>query len=458
MQRRGFLQLGLSMAATVAPLTGLSLFSACGRREPETPLAHLYGKDWVHGAYRHYADVYIEVEDRARRQSTDSYKILSRRGVTSLTNLQAREVPFHIRVARDEQSFRVARDVPERLTFRAGMTQAERDAATAHWKLARDHIHQDYIEIRHLDYALGNLLSQVQALRLASDEGRIEQYRICRQHLELSDGGELPFELPYQVTRGDYVQVLELLVLRLERDRERTAALEASMVTVGLTARATDAGSGSLAQNLTLALLAVTRDAEALERQDSVYPQGEALAAELTAGSLLVHRIQESEEFKSWLAAQREAEDQLGKLLVILDSVTGLPTSTVYRQVMRLWRGDADYLDYLAAAVTLLPGGSQAMGVVKSAVERTQEYRATYRKALRLVGDVREVKERLARGDLDVGGALLNTGSQYARERLDRQLVYLRDQTQLDEAQRELESLDALRGPPPEVPVTPPPD
>ncbi len=458
MQRRGFLRLGLSMATTLAPLGGLSLLAGCGAREPETPLAHLYGRDWVHGAYRHYADVYIEVEGRARQQSTGSYKILSQRGVTSLTNLQAREVPFHIRVAKDEQSFRVQRDLPERLTFRAGMSQADRDVATKHWKLARDHIHQDYIEIRHLDYALGNLLSQVQALRIAGDEGRVEQYRICRQHLELSQGGELPFELPYQVSRADYVQVLELLVLRLERDRKRTAALESSMVTVGLTARATDAGSGSLAQNLTLTLLAVTRDAEAMERQSAEYPQGEALAADLQVASGLVHQIQDSAEFKTWLAAQREAEDQLGQLLVILDAVTGLPTSAVYRQMMRLWRGEADYLDYLSTAVMLLPGGSEAARIVKGAVERTQEYRATYRKAVRLVGDVREVKQRLARGELDVGGMLLNTGSQYARERLDRQLVYLRDTTQLEEAQRELESLDALRGPIPEVPTAPQPE
>lgn len=454
MQRRDFLSLSLSMATTLAPLGGLSLLSACGKREPETPLAHLYGKDWVHGAYRHYAQVYIEVEGRARRRSTDSYKILAQRGVTSLTNLQAREVPFHIRVAQDERSFRVERDVPERLTFHAGMSQAERDVTTKNWKLARDHIHQDYIEVRHLDYALGNLLSQVQSLRVAADEGRIEQFRICRQHLELNQGGELPFELPYRVTKEDYVRVLELLVLRLERDRARTAALESSMVTVGLTARATDAGSGSLAENLTLTLLAVTRDAEAMDRQSGEYPQGEALAGELRQGTALVHEIQGGDEFKSWLAAQREAEDQLGKLLVILDSVTGLPTSSIYRQVMRLWRGDADYLDYLASAVSLLPGGSRALQVVKTAVERTQEYRATYAKAVRLVGDPREVKERLARGELDVAG-MLNTGSQYARQRLDRQLVYLGNRTELDDARRELESLDALQGPPPEVPVTP---
>src|SRR5690606_15299412 len=87
MQRRDFLSLSLSLATTLAPLGGLSLLSACGKREPETPLAHLYGKDWVHGAYRHYAQVYIEVEGRARRRSTDSYKILAQRGVTSLTNL-----------------------------------------------------------------------------------------------------------------------------------------------------------------------------------------------------------------------------------------------------------------------------------------------------------------------------------------------------------------------------------
>ena len=40
-----------------APLWfGASL--GCNSKPPETPLAHLYGKDWVHGAYSLYADKY----------------------------------------------------------------------------------------------------------------------------------------------------------------------------------------------------------------------------------------------------------------------------------------------------------------------------------------------------------------------------------------------------------------
>ncbi len=452
MQRRDFLRLSLPAAASLVPLFGVSLVPACGARKPETPLAHLYGKEWVGGAYQHYADVYLQVEDRAREQSTNSYGLLAGRGVTALANLQAREVPFYIRVAADDQSFRVERNVPERLTLRAGMSAAERAAATEHWKLARDHVHTDYIETRRLDGALSSLLTQVQSLRFAADEGAVEQYRICRQLLELRGGGELPFELPYQVSKSDYEQVLELLVLRLERDAERLSAFEASMVCVGLTARATDAGSGSLAPNLSRSLLAVMRDAAALERVGTAYPQGEDLTRDLRDARLLVKRIQDSPEFVAWLAAQREAEDALGKLLVILDNVTGLPTSAIYRQVLRMWRGDADYLDYLSSVASLLPGGSYAISAVKTAVARTSEYRATYKQAVRLVGDVREVHDRIARGELGAD-VLLNTASGYARQRLDRQLVYLKDQRELDQVQEELRALDQLRAPAADPPV-----
>lgn len=454
MRRRDFLRLSIPAAVSaVPPLFGVSLVPACGPRKPETPLAHLYGPEWVGGAYQHYADVYVEVEDRARQNSTNSYRLLAGRGVTALANLQAREVPFYIRVAADDQSFRVERNVPERLTLRAGMSAADREAATRHWKLAREHVHTDYIETRRLDSALSTLLSQVQALRFAADEGHVEQFRICRQLVELRGGGELPFELPYQVSKSDYEQVLELLVLRLERDGERLGALEASMVSVGLTARATDAGSGSLAANLNQSLLAVLRDAAALERVGTAYPQGEDLARDLRDAQLVVKRIQDSPEFVAWLAAQREAEDALGKLLVILDSVTGLPTSAIYRQVLRMWRGDADYLDYLSSVASLLPGGSHALSVVKTAVARTSEYRATYNKAVRLVGDARQVHDRIARGELGAD-ALLNTASGYALQRLDRQLVYLKDQSELEQVQEELRALDQLRGPVTEPPVS----
>ena len=80
-------------------------------------------KEWVHGTYAHYAKAYVDVEDQAQTSSFDAYKLLAQKGIAALDALQSREVPFFIRVAPDGASFRVERDVPERLTFSADMSQ-----------------------------------------------------------------------------------------------------------------------------------------------------------------------------------------------------------------------------------------------------------------------------------------------------------------------------------------------
>ncbi len=434
------------------------VLAGCTRRPAETPLAHLYGKEWVHGAYSYYAKAYVDVEEHAQEGSFDAYKLLAQKGVTALDALQSREVPFFIRVAPDGSSFRVEREVPERLTFGAEMSQADRDAATAAWKLAREHIQTDYEEVRRLDWALSELLSQITRVRYAIDEGRVEQFRLCRQLDTLGGGGELPFQLPYQVSRADYQNVLWLLLDRIEADRERLRHTEASIVAVGLGARATDAGSASLAPNLRKVLLAVVHDAEANKAPPTEYPSEAERQRESLARSKKLHdTIEASDEYKAWLAAQLEAEDTIGKLLSVLDSVTHLPTSSIYRQVMRIWRGGGDYLDYLKLAAAIVPGGSNVSGVLGQAVDSTERYRELVRKAGGAEAFAQSLADRAKDGKLEVDGAgLVNVASAGARRRLDRQLAFYKDASESASVAEELAATLLGTGPLPEVPASPP--
>ena len=65
------------------------------------------------------------------------------------------------------KAFAIQRKVPERLTYTSDMTDADRKAAEAGWKKAREHIHHDYEEVRRLDWALTRLLEQLQRIRNA---------------------------------------------------------------------------------------------------------------------------------------------------------------------------------------------------------------------------------------------------------------------------------------------------
>ena len=114
-----------------------SLGSAGCARPPRTPLAHLSGEQWVHGVYEMHARHYHDVQLGAETSSHGAYRILAQKGVSALDGLQAREAPFFIRV-RPENRFEVERAIPERLTFTAEMTAAERQSATEAWKLARE--------------------------------------------------------------------------------------------------------------------------------------------------------------------------------------------------------------------------------------------------------------------------------------------------------------------------------
>jgi hypothetical protein len=413
--------------------------SGCAHKE-ETPLAHLYGRDWVHGAYELYAGKYASIQSSSEAATQNAYGMLAQKGITALSALQTREVPFFIRVEQSEQGFSVERDVPERLTFTAEMSDADRQAAQAHWEKARETIQTDYEQIRRLNWALTTLLGQLQHVRVAIDDGKLEQFRLVRQLTALQQGDKPPFDLPYQVGVPDYRDVLILLLERLDDDRTRLARVESDIVTVGLTARATDSGSGSLAANLNKVLLAVVTDANATSPRPATYPADEDSRAKFRAhGKELMATIAQSPEYITWEKHEStKAFDQIGGMLTLLDSVTGLHVSAVYKQVLDIWRGDADYLSYLKTVVKMLPGGSELAKVADQAIELTE-------KARKIAGQVSSAVQKgtaLAKAASDGNyvqlakdSGLLNAGSDFARSKFGKQLAFLKDPQELDQLQ-----------------------
>jgi hypothetical protein len=391
----------------------------------------------VHGAYEHYGKGYHDLQSGAERLSFDAYRVLAQKGVTSLDALQSREVPFQIRVDKGDQHFRLERDVPDVLMFRADMSEAEREAATAAWEKAREHIHTDYTEIRRLEWALTRLLQQLQRVRGSIDETRREQFRLARQVGEVQKG-ELPFELPYQVAPKDYELVLLLLIERLEDDRKRLEALEGAILSVGLTVRATDANSASLAANIRKVLLAVVEDSKS-EPRAIAFPSTEGERDEIAArGRALMQEILKSPEYAAWLKEEQDrALDQVGMIFTVLDQITGLPTSAIYRTAVDLWRGSDDYLGYLKKLSSLLPGGREVAKAVGQAVDLTEKVRDGIR-----LGE---------KGPEAIGKALLNTGTSYAKKQVGKQLAFFENELESTEVAKALDETGLMKEPLPEA-------
>jgi hypothetical protein len=433
--RRQWLQSALALPA-------LS-WSAC-TPAPRTPLAHLYGDKWVHGVYELYAGGYRDVQQGAQQQSFETYRVLAQKGIVALDALQLRGVPFFVRVTAGEGDFAIERKVPERLAFTAGMSEAQRKETTEAWNRAREHLHSDYEEVRRLNGALRTLLQQTRTVRNAIESGQIEQYRIVRKLDALAQGGTPPFPLPYQVSSKDYEGVLLLLLERLDDDAERLRAMEAAMVSVGLIARATDANSGSLSENLSRVLLAVVEDSSALQPRAALYPRAEdERMASSRKGQQLRDQLRASPGYKAWLQAERDREfEQIGSLISLLDQMTGLPISSVYRQVVEIWSGDADYLSYLNTLTSFIPGGSQVARTLTRAIDLTTQARGVTAEIA--AGHGPELLEALAKKKV---GAVLNTQSQYAAARLQKQLAFFQTPRELDEARQELTRHPLLQGP-----------
>jgi hypothetical protein len=419
------------LKALIAPVA-LPVLGGCPGAQ--TPLSHLHGQEWVTGAYEMYGDAYLGVQSASEETSFDAYAMLAQKGVTALDTLQLREVPFHARVGGGGESFAIERDLPERLTFRADMDEEDRRRATEIWERGRAHIHTDYLEIRRLNWALTRLLGQLQRLRMVSDQAEEEQFRITRQ-VESVKEGDLPFELPYAVSAADYERVLVLLVERLDDDRQRLAQLETAVVAVGLTARATDSRSLSLAPNLRKVLRAVERDATASTPRPSTYPRGDEGAARLARGRKLMAAIRKSEAYEAWLDREREAWlRQIGGLLTILDAVTGIPISRAYQHAVTVFAGDADYLDYLKLVSALSPS-PELSSAVDDAVTLTEKVRTHYRQG-------RQVVDSAQAGDV---GALLNTGTAAAKAQIGKQLVFFADAAEHDAIRQELDESPLMK-------------
>jgi hypothetical protein len=397
------------------------------------------------------------VQTASEKATRSAYSVIAQKGVTALGALQTREVPFFIRVDDGEQGFAIAREMPERLTFTADMSAADRQTAQAKWEKAREFIQTDYEEIRRLDWALTTLLGQLQHVRSAIEQGKAEQYRQVRQIVALAEGDKPPFDLPFQVSVGDYRDVLYLLLERLDDDRQRLSRVESDIVTVGLTARATDAGSGSLAANLNKVLLAVVTDAEASQPRAATFPQeGDDRAKYLARGKELYDAIKQTPEYVTWEKHERtKAFDQIGSLLSMVDAMTGLHTSAIYQQVLDIWRGDADYFSYLKTLVKMLPGGSAVAKVAEQAIDLTEKVRKVadkVEKGIAVANQAVDAGKKIASGQLpqipqlpglpslpDAGGivqlardgGLLNAGSDFARSKLDKQLAFFKDPKEL---------------------------
>ena len=452
---------GFATFPLIALVSSPPLIAACGGRPPETPLAHLYGHEWVQGAYKLYSTKYAAVQTSADETSHDVYRVLAQKGVAALDGLQARDVPFFVRVDPSAQSFSIERKVPERLTFTADMTDADRKNAEAAWKKARDSIQTDYEEVRRLDHALTRLLGQVQRIRNAIEEGRIEQYRIVQQLAELkADPTKLPYQLPYQVTPQDYEEILLLLLERLEDDRARLGVLEGDVVAVGMTVRSTDANSATMAASIRKVLLAVIEDGTAKPREP-IFPgvQGERAKLLATARELRA-KIEASAEFVAWQKAESEKRlAALGAFLQALDTMTGLPTSQVYRTVLGLWRGDRDYLTYLKTIVGFVPHGGAVARTILEAIEYTEKARqiggtvvATVKAANAAASGgldalAAEAKaQATAQATAQAKGVVLNTASRFALERADKQLSFFKEKAEIAKVTDLLAQTDLMKG------------
>lgn len=452
--RRAFLG-GVGALPLVALVSSPPLLAACGRN-PETPLAHLHGKEWVRGAYQLYSSRYQGVQLAAEESSQNAYRVLAQKGVAALDQLQRREVPFYIRADREAGAFRMQRRVPERLTFTADMDDRGRRAAEEAWKRAREHIHTDYEEIRRLDWAMTRLLAQLTRIRTAIDEGRVEQYRLTEQLVDLrKDPGKVPYELPREVTAKDFEEILLLLLERIEDDRKRLGMIEADIVVVGLVVRSTDANSATLAASIRKVLLAIEVDGATPVRSAELPTDAGARKGLAAAGAALARSIEESKEFARWKAEEREKRlAALGAFLAVLDVTTGLPTSQVYRTVLDLWSGNDDYLTYLRTAAALLPHGGEVTAVLDKAIDYSEKARAVGRVVVELARGGRD-KARDALIEEATGLAretVLNTASRFAIERANKQLSFFGEHKEIQEVTARLAETDLVKGALPEIP------
>ncbi len=250
------------------------------------------------------------------------------------------------------------------------------------------------------------------------------------------------------MTPRDYEEILLLLLERLEDDRARLRVLEADVVAVGMTVRSTDAGSGTMATSIRKVLLAVLEDGSVRPRPPAFPADAGEKEKFLAAARALETKIETSPQFNQWRAAEREKQlAALGAFLQVLDSMSGLPTSAVYRTVLDLWRGDRDYLAYLKVIVSLVPHGGAVARTIVDAIEYTT-------KAREIAGVVIATVQVAPTASLDAvaqaaaaqaKGVVINTASRFALERVDKQLSFFKDKLEVQKVTEALNETQLVR-------------
>jgi len=172
----------------------------------------------------------------------------------------------------------------------------------------------------------------------------------------------------------------------------------------------------------------------------------------------LATAIERSKEFARWQIEEREKKlAAFGAFLGVLDTMTGLPTSQIYKTVLALWKGDNDYLQYLKTIAAIMPRGGQVASTIVEAIEYTE-------KARQIAGVVVETTKHglstdalLAEAKAQVmarakGSVVLNTASRFALERADKQLSFFKENAEIEKVTAMLGETELMRGAIPSIP------
>ena len=221
-----------------------------------------------------------------------------------------------------------------------------------------------------------------------------------------------------------------------------------------MTVRSTDANSATMAASIRKVLLAVIEDGSANPRP-STFP-AEEKAKLVASARALQAKIETSPEFLAWRKAETEKKiAALGAFLTVLDSMTGLPTSSIYRTVLNVWRGDHDYFQYLKTVAGLLPHGGAVARTLVEAIELTDKARkvgGTVLAAARVAQSgsldtlAAEAKAQVvAQATAQAKGVVLNTASRFALDRADKQLSFFKDKEEVAKVTDLLAQTDLMR-------------
>jgi hypothetical protein len=433
-------------AWTVVGLAAVVLACGCGHKQ-KTPFDHLYGNAWCDGVYAGYAERYEDVYRGAGESARSSYSYLVQDGAVALTRLQSRGTPFFVGIDDASGRFSIRREVPERLTFTADMTEEDRRIATEQFEIARQHLAEDYTDVQRLELALNGLLDTLTVIRNLIDQTVQESYNLTQIRLAMREG-ELPFEMPYQVTPKRYDDVLVLLLARLEQDLADLRALESGMLAVVLTARATDSRGQSLAGNIEVAVLASVEDQQqaTARRLPPAMPAGDLWTAQRGVGEAAFGRIQADPAYQQFAAAKTTGPDPIGAVLSVIDAAYGTNLAGAARAVRQMIEGgDADYFALLKGVASLAPAGSVVGSVLDKAVMLTDTYRkavATVDKAQAMAGKIQNAGDALGQLQGASPEWLINQAGSV--DGAMNQIVFIKDEAQRADVQQQLKGFGLL--------------